>query len=225
LHALTTINGCDGNLGCVARVINSTAETFAANIGNIVSALQLAGATSIVVWDVPDVGDAPVAHALGVSGLATAIASSMNSTLPSTIGGDPNVTLFDAFGLLNDVIGDPSAFGLANVTDACAQFTACDPSQYLFWDGIHPTSAAEPIIADAILSLIDVPEPSALSFLAFALVALCLLATAVAAARRKAGHCHCAILGEVHSCLRRERLALLKEWPHNAATTSAEERA
>jgi len=174
LHALTTINGCDGNLGCVAGVINSTAETFAANIGNIVSALQLAGATSIVVWDVPDVGDAPVTHALGVSGLATEIASSMNLALPSTIGGDPDVTLFDAFGLLNDVVGDPSAFGLANVTDACAQFIACDPSQYLFWDGIHPTSAAEPIIADAILSLIDVLEPSSLSLLGVCLGCLML---------------------------------------------------
>lgn len=173
LHALPAINACTGSLVCIGDVINSTVKTFAGNIGNIVSALQTAGATNIVVWDVPDVGDAPAAHALGFSPLATAIASSMNLALSSVISADPNVELFDAFGLLNDAIADPSAFGLVNVTDACAQFIACDPSQYLFWDGIHPTSAANSIISDAILSLIaEIPEPSTIGLFGVALAGL-----------------------------------------------------
>jgi len=69
-----------------------------------------------------------VAHALGVSPLATAIASSMNLALSSAIGTDPSIKLFDAFGLLDEVVADPNMFGLVNVTDACAQFIACDPS-------------------------------------------------------------------------------------------------
>jgi outer membrane lipase/esterase len=122
---------------------------------------------------VPDVGDAPVAHALGVSALATAIASSMNLALTTAIGEDPDMKVFDAFGLLNDVIDDPSRYGLSNVTDACAQFVSCDPSQYLFWDGIHPTSAANPIISEAILSLVtEVPEPSTVALLSIALAGL-----------------------------------------------------
>jgi len=173
LQALRSINGCGGSLGCVDTVIQATAEAFAGNIENIISALQNAGATNIVLWDVPDVGDAPVAHALGVSPLATAIASSMNLALSSAIGTDPSIKLFDAFGLLDEVVADPNMFGLVNVTDACAQFIACDPSQYLFWDGIHPTSAADPIITDAILSLIaEVPEPSTVAVLSVALVVL-----------------------------------------------------
>lgn len=118
-------------------------------------------------------GDAPVAHALGVSALATAIASSMNLSLLTAIEEDPDVKLFDAFALLNDVIADPSAYGLSNVTDACAQFISCDPSQYLFWDGIHPTSAANPIISEAILSLLtEVPEPSTITLLGAALAGI-----------------------------------------------------
>jgi outer membrane lipase/esterase len=57
------------------------------------------------------------------------------------------------------------------VTDACAQFIACDPSKFLFWDGVHPTSAAETIISDAIETLL-VPEPSALALLVVALLGL-----------------------------------------------------
>ena len=64
LHALTTIEECGDHLGCINGVIRSTAASFAEDIGTIVSALQLAGASNIVVGDVPDVGDAPVAHAL-----------------------------------------------------------------------------------------------------------------------------------------------------------------
>jgi outer membrane lipase/esterase len=161
LHALTATEGCNNDAGCIHGVIRSTAASFAENIGTIVSTLKLAGASNIVVWNVPNVGDAPATRALGVSVLATAIASSMNLALPTAIGEDPDVKLFDAFGLLNDVIDDPSAYGLSNVTDACAQFVACDPSRYLFWDGIHPTSAANPIISDAIFALVTgVPEPS-----------------------------------------------------------------
>jgi len=69
------------------------------------------------------------------------------------------------------VIADPGAFGLSSATDACAQFLTCDPSEFLFWDGIHPTSATDAIIADAIESLV-VPEPSTLALLAVALFGL-----------------------------------------------------
>jgi outer membrane lipase/esterase len=96
----------------------------------------------------------------------TNLSFAMNKALSDAVGGDPDVELFDAFGLLSDAVAHPSDFGLSNVTDACAQFTPCDPSQYLFWDGIHPTSAAEPFISDAILSLVEgVPEPPTLVLL------------------------------------------------------------
>jgi outer membrane lipase/esterase len=103
--------------------------------------------------------------------LGTTVASAMNQALSGAIGADPDIKLFDDFGLLNKAIADPAAFGLSNVTDACAQFLTCDPSQFLFWDGIHPTSAAESFISDAILALV-VPEPSTLALLAVALLGL-----------------------------------------------------
>jgi len=119
LQAIRTINACGDTPGCVDAAIHATVDAFAANIGNIVSALQSAGAKEIIVWQVPDVGDAPATRALGVSQLATAIASSMNLALSSALAADPDVERFDAFDLLNEVIADPRVFGLVNVSNAC----------------------------------------------------------------------------------------------------------
>jgi len=79
---------------------------------------------------------------------------------------------FDVFALVDDVVRDKGAFGvsLSNVTDACASTPTCDPSTYLFWDGIHPTSAGDLIISNAMLAF--VPEPATLALLVVAFAGL-----------------------------------------------------
>jgi outer membrane lipase/esterase len=168
-QALAAAGGCGGNLACINGVIQSTTAGYVGDIKTIDSELESAGAKNIVVWNVPNIGDTPAVLAEGSASsiLRTTFASVMNDALLAAIGSDPEIKLFDDFSLLNQVIADPGAFGLSNVTDACAQFITCDPSKFLFWDGIHPTSAAETIISDAIESLV-VPEPSTLTLLAAA---------------------------------------------------------
>jgi phospholipase/lecithinase/hemolysin len=166
--ALTAIAGCGGNAICVAGAIESTATAYATNIGTIVGELEFAGARSIIVWDTPDVGKSPAVVASGGAAIGSLVASSMNSALLLTgIGADPDVKLFDIYGLVDEVVANPGAFGLANVTDACAQFDPCDPSQYFFWDGIHPTSAGQTILSEAMLR--SIPEPTTLALLGVAL--------------------------------------------------------
>ena len=63
----------------------------------------------------------------------------------------------DISSLLDDVLVDPSDFGLANVEDSClasgvVRGAVCErPDRYLFWDGEHPTRAGHRIIARAAL--------------------------------------------------------------------------
>lgn len=166
-------SSCGTDPVCTNAIIHSAAAGFVADIENIDSELEAAGAKNLVVWDVPDLGKAPAVLAAGpaASMLGTMIAAAMNQALVGVIGADPDVKLFDVFSLANDAIAHPGAFGLSNVTDACARFVDCDPSKFLFWDGDHPTSAAEVIISDAIEALV-VPEPSTLALLAIALFGL-----------------------------------------------------
>jgi len=168
--ALDAIAACGGNSLCIGGVITSASSEYAAAIANIVGQLQLAGAKDIVAWNVPDLGAAPAVIAEGASAIATLLASSMNDALLAAIGAVPGVTIFDIFDLVGDVVANPVDFGLTNVTDACAQFANCDPSTFLFWDGIHPTSAGHRIISDAMLAL--VPEPATLTLIAIALAGL-----------------------------------------------------
>jgi phospholipase/lecithinase/hemolysin len=63
-----------------------------------------------------------------------------------------DIIVFDIFSLLQEVVGDPGAFGLSNATDSCITpgvivGAVCEnPWKFVFWDGIHPTAAMHRIV-------------------------------------------------------------------------------
>ena len=152
-------------LGAVASSGNSgliqpAVAQYVANVGLMVDALQLAGAQHIVVWDTPNIGVVPAVIAQGGTGLGTTIASSMNFALAARLAGEAGVLTFDIFGLPALAASN----GFTNVTDACGNPNAAcnsDLAHALFFDGIHPTTAAHSFIASQMQALVSaVPEPS-----------------------------------------------------------------
>jgi outer membrane lipase/esterase len=170
--ALAEIFAC-GDPSCVQEIIAISALTYAQDIGIIVGELELAGAQHIVVWNSPDVGKAPAVEDMGGAEIGSLLASSMNAALLNAIGGDPGVMVFDLFGFMDQVVNHEGKYNLTNVDDACAQFVNCDPSTYLFWDGIHPTSAGHALISSAMLRFVPEPATAALFGAALAILAFC----------------------------------------------------
>lgn len=147
----------------------------------ILTDLTDAGADHILLATVPDVGLTPAVRLLdllvpGTAAGATALSFAMNFALTNVVlpGLGPsavdNIDLLDTFGLLNDVVLDPTI----NSTLMCATSVACvsSPGNVFFWDGIHPTTFGHALLAQAALRAL--PEPSGLLLVAlgFALLAL-----------------------------------------------------
>lgn len=140
-------------------IIGGSPTTAAGNIAFIVNALLGDGATHILVPGMPDLGLTP--DYFGVPA-ATAYAQLFNTTLQADL--PAGVTYFDTFSLLHQIDSNPGAYGLTDVTDPCFNgATMCaNPNQYLFWDGFHPTTAVDAIVAKDFESAALTPEPSSL---------------------------------------------------------------
>ena len=71
------------------------------------------------------------------------------------------VLFYDTATLLRSMVANPAAYGFTNVIDPCFDGTTvcANPSQYLFFDDFHPTTATDAFVAQGFLAT-AVPEPS-----------------------------------------------------------------
>jgi len=69
--------------------------------------------------------------------------------------------------LFKNVIANPRAYGFTNVTDSALADGVLSGQGYLFWDTVHPTTAAGQIIGEVAFASM-VPEPSSMTLLLIA---------------------------------------------------------
>lgn len=132
-----------------------------ANTVGAITGLYNDGMRSLLYYEVPDLSDVPDYEALGptLSAEAGALALDFNTDVLSEVKALslPGLTVFDVpiFSTLDQIVASPSAFGLTNATTPCFSgdfattgSVCADPNQYLFWDGEHPTAAANSLTAD-----------------------------------------------------------------------------
>jgi outer membrane lipase/esterase len=101
--------------------------------------------------------------------------STLSSGLSQLSSQGLNVVPVNTYGLINEVIANPAAFGFSNVTDAACGLAAssvqCGPQgaglpysyaagtdeSYLFADGVHPTAAAHRLLSQVVLAELAAP--------------------------------------------------------------------
>ncbi|MBV9502968.1 MAG: SGNH/GDSL hydrolase family protein [Acidobacteriaceae bacterium] len=154
------------------------------NIESDIKTLAGEGAKNFLWFNMPPLGDTPRAQSAGplVVAAANAAALAFNAemtgdvaSLTRSLGID--LVDIDTHSLVSDMIANPAKYEFTNVTDA-AQGLNVNPNEYLFWDGIHPTTQADAFIAQLVETDISgrftaAPEPSSLLFAGFGLLTLC----------------------------------------------------
>lgn len=147
-----------------APIVSLAVSAIAANIQR----LYAAGARAFLVWLPPNAALAPAVRALGpaAGALATQVTQAFNAALAQTIAQlavalpGSTFTALDAYSLLDAIVAAPAAFGLTNVVAPCLTpdappFTCSRPDEYLFWDGVHPTTAGHAILARAAANVVQ----------------------------------------------------------------------
>ena len=141
-------------------------------IGNLTTAVQRltgAGATQLVVPNIPDLGKIPAgaanpAQSAGLSQLSAAHNSGLKISLQTLAQNNPNISIVptDMAALFSVAITNPARFGLTNVTQPCLNSTTgavcATPDTFLFWDSVHPTAAGHRLISAYALDTIVAPR-------------------------------------------------------------------
>lgn len=154
-------------------LLNATSSADIVNAATreagIVQALVAAGATDILVPNLPPLGLIPRLNGSPTtSASATAAAQGFNQALSVALaqvqlqaitnGKTLRLYQLDVYTLFNTVVGPPVGYGFANVKASSQGNAIVNPDTYLFWDDLHPTTYGHSLIAGAALRLLA-PAP------------------------------------------------------------------
>ncbi len=156
-----------------------TAKTAADNIAANIQTLAAEGGKYFLWVNLPPLGSTPDGMAAGPAGMLLADTASVifnteeSADIASLKSMNINVIDVDVYTLFGDIQDHPPRYNLFDIVDP-AQGTSGNPNTYLFWDGQHPTTAGDALVAD--LAANDLaPEPASVGL---ALIGFCgLLAT------------------------------------------------
>lgn len=150
-------------------------------IGNILTTIQILaanGAQHFLVPNMPDLGLTPEFIGKPESPFLSGLTAAFNINLASELSNldqllAAEIVQFDTAAAFAQVRANPGAFGFENTTESCVanlQNGRCNPSKWMFWDGVHPTTATHALLGAQFRAA--VPEPASVVLLAIALLAL-----------------------------------------------------
>lgn len=159
-----------------------TPAQVAANVSTAITNLYNAGGRSFLVPNLPPIGQSPdylndPVKGPKASAFANGVNTELNLSLDALSGILTGIQIIklDINQIFLDVIANPAAYGLSNVTErAYTPFPGENPlfpygsvvgnqGEYLYWDSAHGTTTVNVLIAEAAYQ--SVPEPSTLALI------------------------------------------------------------
>jgi outer membrane lipase/esterase len=149
----------EGDPGAATAIVTAGVTSTLTQLTADTTALINLGARTLLVPNIPNLGATPDYNTtLQGTELGDAFSTAHDTALPVFMAGlhsqtGANIIVLNEQQLLTDVIAHPGTYGFTNVTDACTATPACvggstaTQNTYLFWDGVHPTTHAQDIIA------------------------------------------------------------------------------
>jgi len=140
-----------------------------------IEALNALGARNILVGGIPNIGLQPEQNGAEAEGRALSLAldDALDAALADlTLAAGTQLFTFDYLPLTDAIEANPTAFGFTQPLDIpCLAVPGASPDcpGFLFFDPLHPSTAAHRLIADAALAALNdataVPEPATLALL------------------------------------------------------------
>src|SRR5262245_53509639 len=158
--------------------VSATADALVTQgVQNIVGSIALLaslGADHFLVPNMADLGQTPFGLAQGPVGSAmlTGLTEGFNGALGGALNALPttlDIVQFDTFAAFRAPRDNPAAFEFTNVTQSCVDnLLICNPTMWLFWDQLHPTTQTHGILGTQFAAA--VPEPRSIVLVATVLL-------------------------------------------------------
>jgi len=144
------------------------------NLATEISTLAAAGGKLFMVPNLPLLGDIPATNTMPqpVRDELNLLSSTFDSLLHkelNTLQQSLGITIYqpNIEALFQNVLANPAAYGFTNVFDSALADGVLSGQGYLFWDTVHPTTAAGQIIGEVAFASM-VPEPSSMTLVLIA---------------------------------------------------------
>ncbi|MGI9241154.1 MAG: SGNH/GDSL hydrolase family protein [Verrucomicrobiales bacterium] len=131
--------------------------------GQALSDLIELGARNVIVLNLPDLSHTPDALEFddpAAAPLARSLTLQWNAGLDEIVSAQdsPGIVRIDVAALFEQILADPLAYGFTNLQDRAIS-TPGDDREFLFWDGVHPTTRVHQILAEQMQMALDILTP------------------------------------------------------------------
>lgn len=145
------------------RLGGTNPEWTVNNIQTSIKSLTSAGAKKLLIANIMDLGNVSIIFPTTSASTLSQLSQEHNQRLHRQLSDLANqrvdlyIVPLDFHALFGEMFKDPTRFGFKNDAQSCF-ITCSNPNDYIILDSIHPTEAANRILSDYTLSILNAPQ-------------------------------------------------------------------